>query len=181
MSRLSPLNRRGPRVRIKPGWTNEPVGFAICDGCGFAVMYTDLRPHMDYRGGINPVPDGLMVCGSCDDQPQPFFQLQVLPPDPVPLSNPRPDDRGDVTGNIALESAPAPLGQPQNDFIELESGNGVIELDEWPYPQYETGTLPNPANYEAGYQIDVLGLGAPIRAYADTINWKRVDTDAVIS
>lgn len=105
MSKLSPLNRKGTRERIKPGWTDDPKGFAICDGCGLPCMHNDLRPHTDYRGGMTPEPDGLMVCGACDDQPQPYFQFQLLGPDPVPLQNPRPDD--DTVGILTTQ-----LGEP---------------------------------------------------------------------
>lgn len=172
MSKLSPLNRPVPRVKIKPGWTYDPVGFGICDGCGFAVMYSDLREKMEYRGGMTPVGTGLRVCGTCDDVPNPYFQLQVLRPDPVPLQNPRPDDH-EICGVIELEDG--------NGGIELEDGSGLIALECLNYPEYPTGDLPNPAGFPAGYQINVTGLGDLVRAYADTINWRRVDTNAVIT
>lgn len=136
-------------------------------------MYDDMSWHEDYRGGLTPVRDGLRVCQNCRDQPQPFFQLQVLGPDPIPLQNPRPDDNGEQPGLLELED--------QGGFVELQNQLGVIELDQLNYPQYETGALPDPAAFSAGFQIDVLGLGTPVRAYADTINWRRVDTNAVIS
>lgn len=50
---------------------------------------------MEFRGGSAPVGTGLMVCGTCDDVPNPYFSKQVLAPDPVPVRRPRPDDRGD--------------------------------------------------------------------------------------
>lgn len=93
MSRLSPLNRRGPRVQAREGWTDNPTGWAICDGCGLRTPYPELRERMEYRGGMTPVGTGLMVCANCDDVPNPYFQLQILRPDPVPLANPRPDDK----------------------------------------------------------------------------------------
>lgn len=174
MSKLSPLERRGPRVRIKPGWTQDPVGFAICDGCGLPTMHNELRERMEYRGGMTPVGTGLQVCARCDDVPQAYFQLQVLRPDPVPLQNPRPDDNGPQCGNLELEDG---TGE-----IALEDGTGVIALECLNWPQYDTGDLPEPGGFWAGYQIDVMGLAdSPVRAYADTINWRRVDTNAVIT
>lgn len=199
MSRLSPLNRPTPRVKIKPGWTYDPVGFAICDGCGFAVMYSDLREKMEYRGGMTPVGTGLRVCGTCDDVPNNYFQLQVLRPDPVPLQNPRPDDSGGVCGAVELQNGSGFMAlENSSEFVELQTGDGLLELQDagllelqmtdgvvalecenW--PQYTTGDLPNPAGFWAGYQIDVMGLAdSPVRAYADLINWRRVDTNAVI-
>jgi hypothetical protein len=88
MSMLSPLHRKR-RVKATPN-PNDPQGFAICDGCGFQVPHNHLRERMDFRGGNAPVGLGLWVCGVCDDVPQPYYQKQVLPPDPIPLVNPRP-------------------------------------------------------------------------------------------
>ena len=69
----------------------DPRAIAICDGCGFQVQHNILREKMEYRGGSTPVGTGLLVCPRCDDVPNPMGQLQVLPPDPVPVRNPRPD------------------------------------------------------------------------------------------
>jgi hypothetical protein len=88
MSQLSPLNRK-QRVRAVSN-PDDPQGFAICDGCGFLVPHPHLRERMEYRGGNSPQGTGLMVCGVCDDVPQPYYKKQVLPPDPIPLENPRP-------------------------------------------------------------------------------------------
>jgi len=73
----------------------DPRALAICDGCGFLVNHDHLRERMEYRGGTSPVGTGHMVCGSCDDVPNPYFSKQVLGPDPVPVRNPRRDDSGD--------------------------------------------------------------------------------------
>lgn len=80
-------NRRAPVFDVR-----NPRAIAICDGCGFLVQHDTLVPHTDYRGGAVPMPDGYLVCPNCDDVPQPYFQKQVLAPDPVPVKNPRPDD-----------------------------------------------------------------------------------------
>lgn len=174
MSRLSPVLHRGRRERIKPGWTENPVGFAICDGCGLPCMHTDLRPNMDFRGGMTPVPTGTMVCGRCADEPQAYFQKQVLRPDPAPLPNPRPDDNGEQPGFIEQEDG--------DGLIEQEDGDGVIQLEDNDYPIYTTGSLPAPGGFPAGYQIDIQGLGPDlVRAYADTLNWRRVDTNGVVT
>jgi hypothetical protein len=138
-------------------------------------MHSDLRPDMQFRGGMTPVKTGLMVCGKCEDRPNAYFQKQILRPDPPPLPHPRPDDNGEGPAFLELESG-------DGDLTELESGDGVVELETSDYPQYTTGTLPDPAQFPAGYQIDILGLvGSPVRAYADTLNWRRVDTDAVVT
>jgi hypothetical protein len=136
-------------------------------------MHDDMTWNMDFRGGMTPVRTGTFVCQKCIDVPQAYFQKQVLRPDPAPLPNPRPDDNGEVTGTIEL--------QTDDGSVELQTGDGLIELENWDYPQYPTGSLPAPHGFPAGYQIDVTGLvDSPVRSYADTINWRRVDTNAVI-
>lgn len=103
MSKLSPLNRQyRQKVSVNP---NDPGGVAMCDGCGFWVNYSELRERRQYRGGWTPVGTGLFVCATCDDVPQPYYRKQVLPPDPVPLLNPRPDPS--VTAPV-LGSATSP-------------------------------------------------------------------------
>lgn len=81
-------NAARPPVIIEWGKTK---GVATCDGCGFVVPYENLREKKEYRGTPIPVGTGLRVCAKCDDVPQPYFSLQVLKPDPVPLKNPRPE------------------------------------------------------------------------------------------
>jgi hypothetical protein len=72
----------------------DPRALALCDFCGFLVNHDTLQRDMQYRGGSAPVWTGFLVCGKCRDVPQPYYQKQVLPPDPVPVVNPRPDDSG---------------------------------------------------------------------------------------
>lgn len=81
------VKRRRPAVIS----ASDPRALAICDGCGFQVNHRHLRERREYRGGSTPVGTGLMVCGVCDDTPQPYYSRQVLAPDPVPVRNPRPD------------------------------------------------------------------------------------------
>lgn len=55
-------------------------------------MYDHLVEKKEFRGGSVPVGTGLFVCGVCDDVPNPYFSKLVLPPDPVPVKNPRPQN-----------------------------------------------------------------------------------------
>lgn len=81
--------KRGQRV-LAFADVDNPQAWAICDGCGFRVMHNSLKRQVEYRGGSAPVWTGFLVCGRCLDVPQPYFSRQVLPPDPVPVQNPRP-------------------------------------------------------------------------------------------
>lgn len=70
---------------------NSPVGFAICDRCGMLYNFPDLRWEMEYQG-MQLQRTGFRVCPTCLDVPQPQERPIVLPPDPVPLLNPRVQD-----------------------------------------------------------------------------------------
>lgn len=93
MSRSSQVQRNiVRRTRPAPRFdARDPRAIAICDGCGFLVQHNTLREKMEYRGGASPVGTGFLVCPRCDDVPNPYGRIQVLPPDPVPVRNPRPD------------------------------------------------------------------------------------------
>lgn len=87
-----PGMHRNVRWRARGGRSVDPYntrGMGSCDGCGFVVHYDELREQVDYRGGSVPVPIGYKYCRTCYSRPQPYYQLQVLRPDPVPLRQPR--------------------------------------------------------------------------------------------
>ena len=116
MSRLSPLNRQyRKKVHVDP---KSPEGVAMCQGCGFWVNAPELRQQYEYRGGWSPVPTGLWVCATCDDVPQPYFQKQVLPPDPIPLPHAFPDP-----------AVSSPNGPANSGWVYLTDTNSNILTD----------------------------------------------------
>jgi len=75
-------------ARVDP---QHPAAFAMCDMCGFQYNHRDLRWEMQWRG--NKIEKtGFLVCPTCWDEPNPTLRPKVLPPDPVPVLNPRPGD-----------------------------------------------------------------------------------------
>lgn len=134
MSRLSPLHRRARApIVINP---KDPDSVAVCDGCGRWTMYEHLVEKKEFRGGSVPVGTGLWVCGVCDDVPNPYFSKLVLPPDPVPIAHPRPQDYStDPTPMlfiVADYNTPIITGvNPQDDTnqgFNFLSGNNPTEL-----------------------------------------------------
>lgn len=93
------------------------------------TMRESMRERMEYKGGMTPQGTGLWVCANCDDVPNPFFQLQVLRPDPEPIHQPFPDINQEVPGNIGLED--------ETGEIELEDDSGVIELEDGSVPVFD--------------------------------------------
>lgn len=137
VSRLSPVTSRKPRVRIRPGWTEDPTGFAICDGCGLPTPHTELRQNMEYRGGMDPEPTGFRVCARCEDVPNAYFQKQLLRPDPVPLKDARPDDHGTDTLDSYTSYATGAL--PDASIYEVGSQIDVTGLGADPVRAYSNG------------------------------------------
>jgi hypothetical protein len=70
----------------------HPAAFAICDRCGFLYNHRDLRWDAQWHG-TEVRRTGHLVCPSCWDMPNPTLKARALPPDPVPILNPRPDKK----------------------------------------------------------------------------------------
>lgn len=68
----------------------SPRAWATCDRCGGNYNLEDLRFQYDFRGQTLQNTHQ-MVCETCEDLPQPQLKPLVLPPDPVPVVNARPE------------------------------------------------------------------------------------------
>ena len=68
----------------------SPRAFGVCDRCGQWWNWVDLRWQFDWRG---PTVQNLriLVCKHCYDTPQAQLRSIVLPQDPVPIINARPE------------------------------------------------------------------------------------------
>lgn len=76
------------RARVNP---NHPVSFAVCDRCSFWYSITDLSWQFQYAGpSLQNL--HLLVCRDCLDIPQPQLKPRILPPDPMPTLNARPEN-----------------------------------------------------------------------------------------
>lgn len=69
----------------------SPTSFAICDGCGFLYNITDLSWNREWAGNIL-INTRQLVCRKCNDTPNPQLRSIILPADPTPTANPRPQD-----------------------------------------------------------------------------------------
>lgn len=96
---------KSPELTVNP---RAPRAAAVCDRCQVTTNHYKLREQMEWRGD-HLVKTGLLVCRSCLDKPSAFLQSVRLPPDPVPIREPR---------------APAFIEFP---FILMESGYRVLE------------------------------------------------------
>lgn len=67
-----------------------PRAWASCDRCGFLYNHHKLRFQFDFAG---PVLQNLrfLVCNTCYDKPQDQLKPVILPADPIPINNARPE------------------------------------------------------------------------------------------
>ena len=70
----------------------SPSAWAICDFCGGQYNRVDLVADMQYMGR-EVMPTGYLVCKrTCLDRPQPQQKAIRIPPDPLPVADPRVDN-----------------------------------------------------------------------------------------
>lgn len=68
----------------------NPRAWATCDRCGFVTNYFKLDNQFDWRG-VQIQSLNLLVCDDCLDTPQRQLGTIILPPDPTPVLNARPE------------------------------------------------------------------------------------------
>lgn len=76
------------RARVS---SRDPQAFAICDRCGFLTNHYRLHWQYDWAGA-SLINKRILVCRSCDDNPQQQLRAIVVPADPTPIQNPRVQD-----------------------------------------------------------------------------------------
>lgn len=79
--------RANGRARVNP---RSPRAFGICDDCGFRYNLQRLVFQNEWSG-VRLRNTGFLVCPSCLDDPNEQLRAYAVPPDPIPVRNPRPD------------------------------------------------------------------------------------------
>lgn len=109
---------------------SKPNALAVCDRCSFTYNHSDLRWQYEWSG-VKLQNIRLLVCNTCLDKPQPELKTIIIPPDPLPVFNARPEQySAEVQNNISTED-----GNP----IATEGGDNLIWED-------QTTPLPDPNN-----------------------------------
>lgn len=95
--------------------TRAPAGFAACDYCSTWYNLVDLKPQYEWSG-TTLRDTGFLACHRCISEPQQQLRAIMLPPDPLPLSNPRPELFRVVVGLEGFTQYTfAPTDNPQLD------------------------------------------------------------------
>lgn len=118
------------RARVS---ASRPQALAICQRCQFTYNLVDLRPVVQWAG-VKLQSYDILVCRSCWDVPQENIRVIIIPPDPVPVLNPRPERYTTLVPSfIATESTTF-----AGDDITTEDGRGLIhEIGDTPTPSPE--------------------------------------------
>jgi hypothetical protein len=86
----------------------SPQAWAVCDRCGLVYNRVDLQWQMEWAG-VKLINLQLLVCRKCLDKPQEQLRSQILPADPPPVLNPRPE-------NFAAENLGRPSAQTSTNW-----------------------------------------------------------------
>jgi hypothetical protein len=96
---------RAGRARVS---AKKPEAQARCDRCSFWYNWVDLKWQYDWRGPTL-ANIRILVCNRCYDVPQENLRAIVLPADPVPIINARPEQFDESRSNYRSLSAPTVL------------------------------------------------------------------------
>jgi hypothetical protein len=129
---------------------SRPQAHAICDRCGGRFNLVDLSWQFDWRGtAIQNL--RILVCSECYDQPQAQLRSIVLPIDPEPLLNARPELYAiNETDNRRLE------GQTVDFFTGIPIPNPNLRVTEQGQAR-TTQPLGIPDDYDAAAIMPLAG------------------------
>lgn len=96
---------------------SNPRAFGVCDRCGIWHQLCNLSWQYQWAG-TRLQNLRLLVCAQCLDVPQPQLKARILPPDPVPVMNARPENF-DADNNTFLTTN-------DNDNIVTDDGTFLV-------------------------------------------------------
>ena len=107
----------------------------------------NLRWQFDW-GGASLINKRLLVCGTCYDEPQQQLRAIIIPPDPMPIVNPRIQDFVTAETNTRATSGQNTVDPTTN--IPVINGDTRITQDDKVRVTQQTGEPPGGLNEEPG-------------------------------
>lgn len=153
-----------PHGRARVSQSN-PQAFGICDRCGFLYNRTDLQWQFDWAGA-SLINRRILVCDRCNDDQQQQLRAIVLPADPVPIVNPRPQDYVTASSNVRLTSALSSTDPTTG--IPVPAGEPRATQDSKTRSTQQTGEPPFGINETPGIDDNVNGADDPGLPYNNT-------------
>lgn len=80
-----------PHPRLAQVDPSSPRAWGTCDRCGFVTNLNKLSWQHEWAG-LQLINKRILVCTPCHDTPQRQLGSIVLPPDPMPVMNARPEN-----------------------------------------------------------------------------------------
>lgn len=101
------------RLHVSP---SDPHAGGTCDRCYIRYNLRDLKWQWQWAG---PQLQNLriLVCQRCLDKPQEQLRTIVLPPDPVPVLNPRPEDYASDNSNWVVTQGGERVAAQNGDLL----------------------------------------------------------------
>lgn len=138
--------------------SRSPQAHAICDRCGGRYNHVNLSWQFDWAGA-KVVNRRILVCAKCIDRVNPQLRSLIIPADPVPIRNPRPEDFIGAATNYRVTSgqntvnAETGIPVPGGDFR-------ITEVDDLRVTQ-QTGAAQGSLNNEPGTDPSAPGNDDP--------------------
>lgn len=112
------------RARVSP---SHPQAFGKCDDCGLLYNLVDLKMQYEWRGQ-QLQPTGFKKCSRCTDIPFIFNKPIILPPDPVPVNEPRVENyEVEVTTYRTTEDGDRRVTMGDEPRITMPNGDQMLE------------------------------------------------------
>lgn len=141
-----------------------PQAHAICDRCGGRYNHVDLSWQFDYAGA-GMVNKRILVCRRCLDKPQPQLRAIIIPADPVPILNPRPQDFVNATTDRRQTSGDNTVNAATG--IPVPGGDTRTTEDDDTRVTQQTGAPDGSLNNEPGTDASAPGDDDPGLPYGN--------------
>lgn len=140
--------------------SRNPQAAAICDRCGFVYNHVDLQWQHDWAGA-SMINKRILVCHGCLDEPATQLRAFVVPPDPLPIMNPRVQDYVTAETSTRYTTAPptmdartgipVPGGSPRGlenggTRVGQQTGEPAPGINETPGVPYDNDSVPRTGN-----------------------------------
>lgn len=103
----------------------KPEALGRCDRCGWVRNLVDLKFQHYFQG---PVLQNtyMLVCRDCLDTPNPQTRTIIIPPDPLPVLNPRIEDYASEIASWLSTEADDTIGTEDDDILVTESATPTL-------------------------------------------------------
>jgi hypothetical protein len=138
--------------------SRNPEAFAICDSCGFLYNHNSLVYNREWAGNIL-INTQQLVCRKCNDVPNQQLRSIIVPPDPMPILNPRVQNYAAASTDVRQVSGSNTV-DPITGIPIIAGALRITENDDYRVTQ-QTGEPPGGLNEEPGTDPNAPGNDDP--------------------